>query len=81
MKMSLKQHHFKILRRKPWSLGTSQGSGNIGLKYVKFVVGSDSIVKITHSLTHAQKNSIVAYAYEAVSYKKWGNNFFSFFSP
>ena len=59
------QHFCKVLRRKPWSQGTSQGSGNIGSKSVEFVVGSDAIVTLTHSLT--QKDSIVAY--EAVSYK------------
>ena len=49
----------------------SQGLGNIGTKSVEFVVGSDSIVTLTHSLTHSlsQNDSIVAYGYEAVSHK------------
>ena len=38
------------------------------MKSAEFVVGSDSIVTLTHSLTY--KDSRVAYVYQAVSYKK-----------
>lgn len=38
------------------------------MKSEEFVEGSDSIFPLTHSPT--QKDSIVVYAYEAVSYKK-----------
>ena len=50
------------------SPGKFQRTGNFGSKSAEFVEGSDSIV--TNSLT--QKDSIVAYAKEAVSYKKNG---------
>jgi len=50
------------------SLRKFQRLGKIGLKSEEYVEGSDSIFPLTHSPT--QKDSIVAYAYEAVSYKK-----------
>ena len=48
-------------------MGKFQRSRNIGSKSAGFVEGSDSIVTVTPSLN--QKDSIVAYAYKAVSYK------------
>jgi len=47
----------------------SQGSGNIGSKSIEFVVGLDSIFTLMPSLTHSVGQLLVAYAYEAVSYK------------
>ena len=40
--------------KKPWSPGKSQGSGNIGSKLVEFVVGSNFIVTLIHSLAHSE---------------------------
>ena len=40
--------------KKPWSPGKSQGSGNIGSKLLEFVVGSNFIVTLTHSLAHSE---------------------------
>ena len=46
------------------SPGKFQRSGNIGSRSAESVEGSDSIVTLSHSLTHSltQKDSLVAYA-------------------